>query len=332
MTSRVAIVGHGRMGERHVAAARSLGHEVVGIVDPRLEARQRAVDVATYEDLDGLLSTTTPDCLVVATTADSHAPLVIDAARAGVGHILCEKPMATSLAECDAMLAACAATGARLAVNHQMRFLPHYLALREVVDGIDFGGWTSITAVTGNVGLAMNGVHYFELFRWLSGEPLSTVSAWFDDTTVANPRGPQFQDRSGCLRATSAKRRRLYIDASGDQGHGLLLVVAGAHGTAVLDELEGELTVTVREVDQRDLPTTRYALPAIRKRIEVTPTDVVQPTADVLDALLTAGDHPTGDDGRAALAVLVAAHSSAIDDGSLRRVDDAPIDLVLPIA
>ena len=73
----------------------------------------------------------------------------------------------------------------------------------------------------GNFGMAMNSIHYFEAFRFLADEAPLSVSAWFDDELLSNPRGPQFQDVSGCVRVTTSSGHRLYIDASADQGHGM---------------------------------------------------------------------------------------------------------------
>ncbi len=67
--------------------------------------------------------------------------------------------------------------------------------------------------VAGNFGMAMNGSHYFEMFRYLADETPDSVAAWFSGDTVANPRGPQFVDRAGAVRLTTAKGRRFYMDA-----------------------------------------------------------------------------------------------------------------------
>ena len=168
--------------------------------------------------------------MVVATTAPSHADFVCLAAKNGAKAILCEKPMAVSLADCDRMIEACAASGTRLAINHQMRFMEQYTKAKEIVEGASFGGLASATVVAGNFGIAMNGSHYFEMFRYLTDEMPVQVAAWFSADTVANPRGVQFEDRAGNVRITTAKGRRFYLDASTDQGHGMHVTYAGPYG------------------------------------------------------------------------------------------------------
>src|SRR6478736_5636892 len=126
-----------------------------------------------------MIERTRPELLVVSTTAPSHADLVCLGARNGAKAILCEKPMAVSLAECDRMIEACAASNTRLAVNHQMRFMQQYTRAKEIVEDASFGGLASATVVAGNFGMAMNGSHYFEMFRYLTDEMPAEVSAWF---------------------------------------------------------------------------------------------------------------------------------------------------------
>ena len=277
---------------------------------------------ALFESAEALLGAIKPDCLIVATTAPSHAPLTILAAEAGVRAILCEKPMATSLAECDAMLAACARYGAKLAINHQMRFMEQYTEARRLLESPALGGWRSVNVIAGNFGLAMNGTHYFELVRWLAGEPLSEVSATFSREIVPNPRGPEFHDRAGCVRALLPSGRRLFLDASADQGHGVTVVYAARNGVLVAEELDGRILVTARKAEHREQPTTRYGMPTDKETLAVAPADAVVPSQRVLEALLEGRDYPTGEDGRAAVATLVAVYVSAESDGRLVKVDD----------
>lgn len=313
---RIAIVGLGRMGRRHVQVAEQLGLTIVGICDRSPEAISAAgaehgiAESARFTDFAALLRQARPEAVVVATHAPSHCEFVCQAADAGVRNILCEKPMAVSLAECDRMIAVCGGLGARLAVNHQMRFMPQYTEARRIVHSPEFGGLASVTVVAGNIGLAMNGTHYFELFRYLTGERPAEVTAWFSPQKVANPRGPQFEDRGGAIRVTSPTGTRLYLEAGADQGHGIQVIYSGPFGQLTADELAGTLRLSVRQTEYRQLPSTRYGAPSIESNVHVPPSDAVAPTAAVLSALLAGEDFPSGADGRQAVAVLVAGYLS----------------------
>jgi len=313
---RTAVIGLGRMGLRHVQAAESLGMQVVGGADLNEEARATLIQnhgvpkEACFEDGAEMLAALRPEALVVATTAPSHADLVLTAAAAGVRFILCEKPMASSLAQADAMQAACAASGARLAVNHQMRFMDQYTKVKALIGSDALGPLSSITVAAPNFGLAMNVSHYFEMFRYLTDAPVADVSAWFEAEKLANPRGAQFDDASGRLLARTASGTAMYMDFSAQSGWGVQVVYSCAFGQIVVDELRGEMKIAARQPQYRALPTTRYGMPVDVENRAIAPADVISPTAAVWTAMLAGTDWPDGGAGAHALRCLVAAHTS----------------------
>ncbi len=289
---------------------------------------------ALFADAREMIEKTRPELLVVATTAPSHADFVCLGAKNGAKAILCEKPMAVSLAECDRMIEACASAGTRLAVNHQMRFMEQYTKAKQIVEDASFGGLASATVIAGNFGIAMNGSHYFEMFRYLTDEMPAQVSAWFSAETVANPRGVQFEDRAGSVRITTAKGRRFYLDASTDQGHGMHVTYAGPHGRLDVDELAGKAQLVVRKAEHRDVPTTRYGMPHDEHAIAITPANSTTPTRAVLEALLAGKNYPDGAVGRMAVEVLAAAYMSNEQGGKTIELASAnlPRDRKFPWA
>ena len=326
---KTAVIGAGRMGRRHIQVVQELGLDVAGVADPLPESldacgKERGIPAdRRFTDGAAMLKTVRPECVVVSTTAPTHAELVCLAAEAGAKLILCEKPMAISLAQCDRMIAACKQSGARLAINHQMRFMEQYTLPKALLDSPAFGGMSSLSVVAGNFGLAMNGSHYFEAFRFVAGEAPVEISAWFSAEKVANPRGAQFEDRAGVVVARTASGKRFSMDASTDQGHGMVVTYAARNGHLMVDELDGFLRVAVREEEHRALPTTRYGMPHKIETRTIAPADALTPTRAVMQALIADENYPTGADGRAAVAALVAAYVSnekghmpvAIDSG-----------------
>jgi predicted dehydrogenase len=336
---KAAVIGAGRMGLRHVVAARAVPMEVVGVCDRRPEALARAAadlelpGPSLFRDPAEMMRVIRPECVIVATTAASHGELTRLAAEAGARYVLCEKPMATSLEECQRMLEVCEREGVRLASNHQLRFMPAYAEAKRIVDSAGFGGLGSINVIGGNGGLAMVGAHYFELLRFISGEPAAEVSAWLAPERVPNPRGPEFEDRAGSIRATTAGGKRLYLDLGADQGHGLKIVYGGRYGQLVVDVLAGRMELSTREAAHRSEPLTRYTLPSVVDRWEITPVNVVEPTRALLVALIAGDGYPTGEDGRAAVAGIVAAHVSDEAGHCPVAIDRAlPADRVFPWA
>jgi predicted dehydrogenase len=336
---RVAVAGAGRMGLRHLLAVRELGMQAVGVADLAPTAVQAACEAhgipraSGFTDALQMIDRLRPQALVIATTAPSHAELVLAAAASGVKHILCEKPMACSLAQADAMLEACEAHGTMLAVNHQMRFMPQYTQVKALLGGEELGALSSIVVAGSNFGLAMNASHYFEMFRWISGQPVHSLQAWFDEQLLPNPRGAHFEDRSGRLLARNADGVHLYLDFAVGSGHGLQVTYVCSNGQVMVDELSGDMRISARQAEYRALPTTRYGMPAEVRHETIEPADAVAPTVRVWRAMLAGSGFPDGQAGLHALRCLVAAHASHEAGGRPVGLDDAlPRERMFPWA
>src|SRR6516162_5423158 len=123
-TVRTALVGCGKVGQIHAAALRELPEsQFVAVCDDR---RERAVAFAerygtrAYTDVGTMIAETGAEAVSVCTPHPLHAAPAVRAAGAGV-HVLVEKPMAATLADCDAMLAAARRSGVKLGVISQRR-------------------------------------------------------------------------------------------------------------------------------------------------------------------------------------------------------------------
>jgi predicted dehydrogenase len=188
--------------------------------------------------------------------------------------------------------------------------MEQYTEPKKIICSESFGGLSSVTVAGGNFGMAMNGTHYFEMFRYLTDEKPQEVTAWFSDEKVPNPRGPRFEDRAGSVRITTARGKRFYMDISADQGSGVKVIYSGRYGQLVVDELKGEMFLSVRNEEERNLPTTRYGSASLETVKKIQPADAITPTKSVLNALIHEDNYPTGEDGRLAVATLVAAYCS----------------------
>jgi predicted dehydrogenase len=337
---KAVIIGAGRMGRRHIEVTRNVGLDLTGIADQSCDALAQAKTAANltddfvFEDARDMLREKRPECVVIATTAPSHFEYTELAVEAGARFVLCEKPMAVSLSECDRMLALCHEHGVALAVNHQMRFMEQYTQPKRLMESEQLGGLCSVSVVAGNFGLAMNGTHYFEMFRYMADEQPVEVSAWFSSEKVPNPRGAQFEDHGGVVRAVTASGKRFHMDASYDQGHGMQVTYAGRNGVLWIDELSGQMRVVARKAEHRALPTTRYGMPWEETSTRIEPAEVIKPSEAVLHALISGENYPSGDDGRLAVAVLVAAYVSDEHGGMPVRLDQdtLPLKRVFPWA
>lgn len=185
---RVALVGCGNIGVKgHIPAYTELpdaGITAVCDADEGLARTAAALTGATaYTDFDELLAGEDIDAVDICTPPWTHAELTIKAAAAGK-HILCEKPIAPSLEDADAMIAAAAANGVKLMVGQTRRFDHRYRTVKDQIIAGQIGkpvyvrqadrqflpfpadAWYWDTSIGGGVILDI-GVHTSDLIRWL---------------------------------------------------------------------------------------------------------------------------------------------------------------------
>ena len=193
MTYRVALIGAGAMGCVHARCWDRLpGAEIVGVLDPREDAA-RALG-PPFADWDALLSQARPDIVDVCTPTPLHREYVEKAAAAGKA-VFVEKPMARTLADCDAMIAAVERAGVPAMAGHVVRFFPEYAAAKRLVEGGAVGtpaairtarmggfpawsgppNWYADPDQSGGVALDLI-LHDFDWLRWTFG-PVSHVYA-----------------------------------------------------------------------------------------------------------------------------------------------------------
>jgi predicted dehydrogenase len=151
---RTALVGCGKVGQIHAAALSTIPESQFVAVCDRDPARAahfaERYGTRAYSDVVALLAEADVQAVVVGTPHPLHAEPVVQAAAAGV-HVLVEKPLAASLADCDAMLAAARQASVKLGVISQRRFYEPVQRMKAAIDA-------------GKIGTPVLGV--FEMFSW----------------------------------------------------------------------------------------------------------------------------------------------------------------------
>lgn len=147
---RVGIIGMGRSGwELHAAALSQLpDYQVAGVCDQspaRLAEAAQVFNARAFTDPDALIHDEGIDLVVVAVPGHLHKTLAITALEAGK-HVVVEKPMANSLADADAMLAAANKSGRLLAVFHNRNWDKDYQMVKALVQEQALGELLSIDA------------------------------------------------------------------------------------------------------------------------------------------------------------------------------------------
>ncbi|MGB7581790.1 MAG: Gfo/Idh/MocA family oxidoreductase [Sedimentisphaerales bacterium] len=152
---RVGIVGFGFMGRQHLHCYRGLrGVRVAAICDndkTRLKGSEKIEgniggddaalnlgDVALYTDFEKMLAGKQLDAVSITLPTFMHRDFTVKTLNAGA-HVLCEKPMAMNVEQCEGMIAAAKTNKRILQIGHCIRFWPEYAKAKQIVDSGKYG-------------------------------------------------------------------------------------------------------------------------------------------------------------------------------------------------
>lgn len=262
---------------------------------------------ALYGDFRQLLSQERPDVVSVCTRSPEKAEVVIAAAEAGVRAIIVEKALATSMAEADAMLAACERHGVALVVNHPYRFSPMARKAKALIAEGAIGEPGTVSAFASG-GMMHVGTHTFDLLRYLAGDVVSV------DARVPNYVPEHDLPATGTLRFASG--------ATGffDHVHRVQAgyEVRGTRGRVSFSSLVGdgwlEQTSPLHPEATRPYPTRVTMTPIEGDAHDRSPTQRM--LAELHDSLTNGVPFiSTGRDGAAALELGLACYASHLAGG-----------------
>lgn len=331
---RVVLIGAGRAGRVH---ANSLTNHVangtlVGIVDSVPETLKETGEMygigaeARFATLEAAIDQLAFDAVVITTPTFTHKALAVAAAEAGK-HVFCEKPMALTLEECDAMTEAAKRNGVMLQIGFMRRFSPEFVAAYERIRGGEIGQPMMVKSLTHGPGLpppwardlkTSNGMlaevnsHDWDCTRWLMGSNPERVYV-----EVANFKGaargvdtPNFYDN--CLvniRFESGGLGSISGICPCDYGYDARVEIVGERGIMQIGSMEGTPVVVCTNRDQglitpihRTWPE-RFAWGYIREMEHFTGS-------------IMSGNAPkaTGEDGRWAVASVLAGTKSFLEE------------------
>ena len=219
-TYKAGIIGLGFIGAGDQVSGDALGqnvkdlggtHDATYVRHPRIELvagssrdegrRQRFAarngGARTYAEWREMLNAEDLDIVSVATYTHVRAEIVIGCAERGARAIFCEKPIASTVADGERMIAACERCGSLLVVNHNRRFESNHRALRDLVAAGRLGQLTSAMVQWSSGRLGNVGSHMFDALRMLTGREVLGVSGVLDMAGKPDCRGDQFRDPGG---------------------------------------------------------------------------------------------------------------------------------------
>jgi predicted dehydrogenase len=328
---RVAVIGAGRAGALH---GRNLADyaahaEVVAVVDERPDvaaALAGELGAAPFGALDEALDRAPPDAVVIATPTFTHRELAVRAAEAGK-HVFCEKPMALSIDECDAMIAAAEAAGVVLQIGFMRRFQPEFVEARRRIEAGDVGEPMVVKSLTRGPGLPppwawdlerSNGMlaevnsHDFDCVRWLVGSDIERVYV-----ETANKKGAARGVESLDFYDNAVVSLRFACGAIGtidgtcpaDYGYDARVEVVGSEGLLVIGDLCGQPIVEARDREVGSVTPLHRSWP---ERFEQGYRDEIR---SFVAAALNGGQPAvTGEDGRHAVRAVLAANRSWMEE------------------
>jgi len=215
---RTALIGCGKVGQIHAQALRTLPEsEFVAVCDAQGERAQAFAErysVRPFTDAKTMFRETRAEAVLIATPHPLHASGAIAAATAGV-HALVEKPLAASLADCDAMIAAVQQSDTQLAVISQRRLYEPVRRMKAAINAGKIGRpalgvftmyswrdeayyrsdpWRGRWDTEGGGVLVNQSPHQLDMLQWFMGEIEEVSGYWanvnhpsipVDDTAVA---------------------------------------------------------------------------------------------------------------------------------------------------
>jgi len=173
---RVGIIGCGGIAHAHARGYETLeGVEIAAIADPIPEAMNEFGDkhhiTKRYADARKMLDEEELDIVSVCTWHKLHAPMTIAACTRKPKAVLCEKPMATNLMECDDMMIAARRNNVKLAIGHQRRFNAAWNEGKRLIADGAIGEVRLVFCNGTNQGILNDATHSIDFMRYLLGDP-----------------------------------------------------------------------------------------------------------------------------------------------------------------
>jgi predicted dehydrogenase len=313
---RVALFGCGWIQDFHARGVLAHGDELVAVANHREEsakafAERHGISVVTT-DWEALAADPTVDAAIVSTPNALHAPQSVALLRNGK-HVLVEKPMATTVAECDAMIAAAREGKASLMVAHCWRFRDEVIALRDRIAagglgdvvktrgyGVHAGwgpnGWFTDGDLSGGGALLDMGVHAIDTARFLLGDPQPGRVCAAVGTRYAN--GRYTVDDDGILLIGWSNGTNSLVESGWWQPH-----LGGLEADTEIYATKGYARIWPPEEPPGDFEHCTQPMYSAQ-------------VAEFLDAIRAERQpRPSGEDGRVVMQVVEAAYASAREAG-----------------
>lgn len=330
-TIRVCMVGAGRVGKLHSGTLRGFvpGTDIVALVDPAASIRQETGKQfgieGQFASLEEAIDKAEFDAVIITTPTFTHRDLAVMAGARGK-HVFLEKPMAMSLPECDAIIAATEHQGLVLQLGFMRRFDPDFVAAADRIFAGEIGEPMMIKSLTHGPGLppawandlltskgmlAEVNSHDLDCVRWLMGSNMERIYL-----ETANFKGAErgvtaehfYDTMFATIKFTSGGLGSISGVCPCDYGYDARVEIVGKKGIMQIGEMQGQAVVVCVNRDQG------LVSPIYRRWPERFAWGYIHEMQHFVECIRSgARPRATGEDGRWALAAVLAGTTSLLE-------------------
>ncbi len=320
----IAVIGCSHMGSLHMQGVVNKGANLYAICDPHeeyLEERQKQFDVKiAVKDYRELVNDPAIDAAVIVTPDKLHLEMTEAFLRAGKD-VLCEKPMALTVEECEHMMRVEKETGRKLMIGQVCRCTPSFVMVKDMIDKGTIGELTFVESEYAHCyqrargvddwrvdpdrhGVIGGGCHAIDLLRWIAGNPTEVYSYanhkilndWpVDDTAIAIYQFP------------NNVMGKVFVSIGCKRDYTMRSVFYGTKGTIICDNTSPKITL-FQEVEGEPKSFTKPQ----ELDVEVNNHNITAEIDAFVEALMAGSDMPVSSmEGASTVAVAVATVESA---------------------
>ena len=296
---RFAVVGVGGLGKSHIKGIHgNEAAELVCVCDNREEIARAIAEengVPYYVDFYEMIKVGGFDCVILVTPDQIHREHAVAALEAGY-HVLCEKPLAQTIEDCEAMVEAAKKSGLKFMTGQVCRKAPGFVKAKELVAEGRIGELFYVESeyahdyeflkpewrkdpVKLRYSIVGGGCHAIDLLRWIAGDPTKVMALanrkvltdWpVDDCTIAIMEFP------------NNVVGKIFCGIGVKRDYTMRTCLYGTKGTIICDNRSPEITLYLHEVTDEG----KHTYPATKIPVDIAHHNVTAEIADMCEAIL----------------------------------------------
>lgn len=260
-----------------------------------------------YKDYREMLAKENLDIVSICTWPELHHEMVLESIKAGVKAVYCEKPASQFLDEADEMVEKAREKDVVLAMNFQRRWDSNYMKIKNMLQTGEIGRLETVVGYA-DTALLENSIHMIDIMRYFAGD-VDSLSAELDRNFIRVVQGKA--DPGACINFNFKNGVKGFLKATGKTRfyHGFELDMQGTEGRIKITNFGSEFELW------KYVPSSTYKGYLLLEKQEfphqARNEKMVEAVNNIIDAIEKKKECIcTGNDGKAALEVIIAAHKS----------------------